>query len=96
MAEPIRDDTRPVQCPTCVFRRGGLPLRPGRLGEIQAYLIEGRTHLCHSPPRDKFACRGGRDYQLTIWYRLGIIAEPTDDALEESYRVAMSEGDGPT
>ena len=58
-------------------------LRPGRLAEIQSYLLRGTPHVCHHHERGrvKLACRGGRDFQLTIWARLGIIAEATDGAL---------------
>jgi len=29
-------------------------------------------------------CRGARDMQLTILHRLGLIAEPTDEAFKEA------------
>jgi hypothetical protein len=59
-------------------------LKPGRIGEIQAYLIQGTNHVCHESP--SLACRGGRDYQLEIWSRLGIIDGPTDEDLERAIR----------
>jgi len=77
------------QCSTCISRNDGnaVELCPGRLDEIKAYLINGKTHLCHGPDlkgkRSKIACRGGRDFQLQIWARMRWIEEPTDKALEE-------------
>lgn len=70
----------PSQCKTCIFRPDNpMRLRPGRLGEIQAYLIEGAVHLCHTV--EDRACRGGRDFQIQCWHRMGILPEPTDAAL---------------
>ena len=37
-------------CATCVFAPGNpMDLRPGWLTEIQQYLLNGTSHLCHSP-----------------------------------------------
>ncbi len=82
----------PVQCRTCIFREDGnqVVLRPDRLADIQAYLVRGVTHTCHT---DKVrACRGGREFQLTIWYRMGLIAEPTDAALASAMQSEGLEG----
>lgn len=76
-------------CSTCVFTPGAFDLAPGRLEEIKGYLIAGRAHVCHSPgpaAHRRLVCRGGRDFQLLMWHRMGIIAAPTDGAL----RVAMA------
>lgn len=77
---------QPVQCKTCILRDNGAhwPVGPEKMAEIYAYTIRGKTHLCHSRPSRgprKLACRGLRDWQLMIWHRLGIIDEPTDEAL---------------
>ena len=90
-AKPAAKPPKPVQpamCSSCPFRTDGraIDLAPGRLAEIQVSLIHAKTHECHhdalhSRPERHMACRGGRDYQLTIWHRLGLIAEPTDAAL---------------
>lgn len=78
---PVRGE----QCPTCIFRpENPMHLRPGRLAEIMDYLLKGVTHICHhglGSKKKRIACRGGRNFQLTIWHRLGYIAEPTDEAL---------------
>lgn len=96
-----------TMCATCIFREDGaaLPLRPGRLAEIQAYLIQGQAHLCHSGPvagrsADRI-CRGSRNYQLMIWHRLGILPEPTDEALAAEMRrvghtIEIEKGDEPS
>lgn len=83
----------PEQCKSCIFRHDGneVELRPERLAEIQAYLLQGTPHLCHTPQMNggpDRACRGGRDFQLQCWARMGIIAEPTDEALAEAMRKA--------
>jgi hypothetical protein len=79
---------RRQQCSTCIFREGNpMHLSPGRLGEIQGSLLEGNSHVCHhSPGGRKLACRGGRDYQVTIWHRLGWIDDATDEALAAAMR----------
>jgi hypothetical protein len=82
----------PEQCKTCIFRHDGnqVEIRPERLADIQAYLLKGVPHLCHTPQikggPDR-ACRGGRDFQLQCWQRMGMIGEATDASLNQ----AMSE-----
>lgn len=84
----------PKQCRSCIFRHDGneLELRPGRLAEIQAYLIQGTPHLCHTPQIEgskvEMVCRGGRDFQLQCWTGMGIISAPTDEALADAMRKA--------
>ena len=75
------------QCATCPFRHqsdGGLALSAEKMTEVYIYLLGGTNHLCHSDRDDSTICRGGRNYQLTIWHRLGWIASPTDEALAEA------------
>lgn len=66
------------QCKTCVFHDDQEVITPERLAEIQQYLIKGTNHICHTTNK---ICRGGRDYQLQIFYRMGFISEPTDGAI---------------
>jgi len=76
---------RLVQCSFCPFRRNiGLKLGVQKMGEIQTYLIQGINHFCHSDRTNLTICRGGRNYQLNIWHRLGFIEKPTDDALHSA------------
>ena len=87
-------DVRREQCPTCIFRpENPMYLRPGRLAEIQTYLLKGTVHVCHhglGSKRKKVACRGGRNFQLQCWHRMGFIADATDEALA----TARAEMDG--
>ena len=83
--EPLPDGirVRKTQCETCVFRpvsEGGINLALGRHEEIQCNLLRGINQLCHHDD-DKTVCRGGRDFQLQMFHRLGVIKEPTDEAL---------------
>jgi hypothetical protein len=74
---------RATRCDTCVTKpqaEGGIELRPGVREDIQAAAITGVCQECHGDD-NRTLCRGIRDYQLTIWARLGWIAEPTDEAL---------------
>lgn len=78
--------TRKTMCGSCIMRpesQGGISLTPERRAEIVAYLMEGQNQLCHSD-NNKTICRGGRDYQLNLWARLGIISAPTDEALRQA------------
>lgn len=91
MARGRRKNAPPqdVQCATCIFRHDGnqVELEPGVMEGILKYLLEGRGHLCHSAKRGKDTertCRGGRNFQLEIWHRLGHIKAPTDEALKEA------------
>lgn len=77
---------RGSQCVSCPFREGGLDLGHKRMTEIETYLINGTNHMCHSDESNKTICRGGRNYQLEMWTRLGIISEPTDAALESAIK----------
>jgi hypothetical protein len=71
-----------VKCVTCPFRDSA----DRRLrANLQARLLE-RSQLCHHPMLHKkrltHLCRGARDEQLTIMYRLGVLEQPTDQAWE--------------
>lgn len=87
---PERIAVRKTMCETCVFRPeadGGIELAPTRRVEIQEYLLRGVNQLCHHD-ENRTVCRGGRDYQLQCWHRIGLLAEPTDEALREAMRAA--------
>lgn len=73
------------QCKTCIFRsphNGGMVLGDDRIAEITEYLCKGNQHVCHI--NSDRACRGGRDLQLQVFAALGLIDEPTDEALQEA------------
>lgn len=71
-----------LPCADCPFRPEGLKLGPEKMNEIYGYLLQGTNHLCHSDRTNHTICRGGRDWQLTMLARLGLIAQPSDAALE--------------
>jgi hypothetical protein len=77
----LKYPTRSRQCATCIFRENSNVITWQRLAEIRTYLLTGTSHLCHTSP-DK-ACKGGREYQALLWYRLGILKYPTITALEK-------------
>lgn len=71
------------QCKTCPFRDGGDPRLRAR---IEQDVLTKASQTCHSTGvmhgkrYDTHLCRGARDFQLTIFYRLGVIEAPTDEA----------------
>lgn len=81
------------QCASCPFNDDGDPeLRARviqRIGSLQA------SQICHHPQlhnkRETHLCRGARDFQLTLLYRLGWIAAPTDTAFAEASKRALGE-----
>ena len=77
-----------TKCKSCPFREGGLDLGVTRINEIMTYLVAGVNHFCHSDKTERTICRGGRDYQLEIWHRVGILDHPTDDALGKALIVS--------
>lgn len=73
------------QCKSCPFKKENQDIvSPQRWAAIYKYLLGGVNHVCHST--SKHVCRGGRDWQLNIWWNIGIISEPTDAALFEAMR----------
>lgn len=80
--------TATQMCRSCPFGNEPIALTADRLQAIQTYLIQGTNHFCHSDPDNKTICRGGRNFQLNIWHRLGMIAEPTDEALHAAMAAA--------
>lgn len=61
------------RCHACPFGENGL--------DIVRWRVEKRclsaSQICHST--DSTLCRGARDYQLQIFYRMGFLAAPTDE-----------------
>ena len=81
------------QCKTCPFKQENYSmLSGGRWEEIYGYLLKGVNHLCHST-NDTTVCRGGRDWQLTIFHRMGFIREATDTALEMEMKRVLGDCD---
>lgn len=70
-----------TQCASCPFRQGGdTELRNAVMGRtaLQA------SQICHHPrlhgKKETHLCRGARDQQLTLLYRMGWIEAETDEA----------------
>lgn len=74
------------KCKTCIFHPDQKIVTQERLAEIQLYLIKGTSHQCHN---NKNVCRGSREYQATIFYRLGMILEDTVECLNEKIKQAI-------
>lgn len=80
----------PVQknpCKTCPFiwREGRTGLSTEKYKHYVENLQAGNHHFCHSADNNMI-CRGGRIIQLKIFTAFGWISEPTDEALQFSYR----------
>jgi len=83
---PLRDNydpnrVRPAKCATCPFRDGS-PLSNLR-AEISAKVLTAHNHYCHAEQltgaEPSWGCRGSRDLQLEAFFRLGVLAEATDE-----------------
>lgn len=68
-----------AKCKTCPFREGSIFNKDSNLvAKLCKRVIQTANHICHTD--DTKICRGGRDYQLDIFTRLGVIDAPTDAA----------------
>jgi hypothetical protein len=90
--ETMALEANKAKCASCIFRTDGkqVELRPERMAEIQIYLSQGTNHECH---KTQLVCRGGREYQAIIWHRMGLIPEPTVEAIEAASK-AFNEKNG--
>ena len=75
------------QCASCPFRdEGDRDLRHAVMNRtgLQA------SQVCHHPRlhgnKETHLCRGARDHQLTLLYRLGLIESETDEAFASASR----------
>lgn len=77
-----------TKCETCPFRTNDKGRHPdGALAaQIQQKCLTKASQICHHPrlseQNQTHLCRGARDFQLEIFYRIGVINEPTDAAWE--------------
>lgn len=90
MSNSVVLPVRKAKCKTCPFRAGGWT----HVRELleQRALTEG-SPICHSTGKalvrhggkrlKAHICRGARDFQLTIFHRLGVIEKPTDEAWQK-------------
>ncbi len=77
-------DVNKTFCKTCPFAPKG--------DEVLAETVKGRIGLgksqyCHGTD-NRTLCRGARNWQLTILFRLGYIEAETDEAFEAASRKA--------
>jgi hypothetical protein len=73
-----------AKCESCPFREGGdIELR----NRVMSRTILQASQICHHPrlhgKKETHLCRGARDEQLTILYRMGMLPEATDRAFAE-------------
>jgi hypothetical protein len=73
-----------AQCASCPFRVDERGRHPDLqlVGRIQMQVITRASQICHEV--EGYLCRGGRDYQLMIFHRLGVLVEPTDEAWKQA------------
>lgn len=74
----------PTKCPSCPFNPGG---DKRLVASIMARTIMQAAQVCHHPrvhgKKETRICRGQRDEQLTILFRMELIPAPTDAAFKE-------------
>ncbi len=80
-------------CATCPFVNSDM-LPATEMAKIHSYLVSGTNHLCNSDRTNRTICLGGRNYQLDIWYQMGVISQPSNEALEIAMRDAGVEPEG--
>jgi hypothetical protein len=73
-----------AKCSTCPFKgNGNIELR----NRIMQRMFK-TSQICHAPAlkgkKQTHLCRGARDEQLTVLFRLGFLTEPTDQAFKET------------
>lgn len=71
----------------------------GKVPEIEAVVLNrilDRSQICHHPrlhgKPETHLCRGARNIQLTLFYRLGMIDAPTDQAFQAAAQKAVRKG----
>ena len=74
-------------CATCPFVNSDI-LLVEEMAKIHGYLISGKNHLCNDDRTNDTICLGGRKFQLDAWHQMGIISEPTNEALAIAMRDA--------
>ena len=79
----------PNKCETCPFRFNNQGRHPDErlVARVQQDVIANARQICHHPrllgKPETHLCRGARDFQLQVFYRLGYLAEPTDECWEQ-------------
>lgn len=83
------------KCASCPFgENGDIELR----NRVIARTLGKPSQICHHPAlhgkKQTHLCRGARDEQLTILYRLGLLSEPTDATFTETSNRVLGERNG--
>lgn len=74
------------RCSTCPFNtdKNGRHSDPALVNKITKRITSEANQICHHPAlfgkEETHLCRGARDYQLDIFWKLGVLKEPTDEA----------------
>ncbi len=74
-----------TNCPTCPFRmtENGREQAPDIAARVRTGCLTTASQICHHPrlkgKKEIHLCRGARDFQLQIFYRLGMLDDPTDE-----------------
>jgi len=85
-----RLSVQPAMCATCPWREGSqyAALR----NNLEESAITEASRICHSTGSNAInhqtgkkpkLCRGARDFQILIFFRMGFIDAPTDEAWEK-------------
>ena len=73
------------KCKYCPFHEMNLGQRE-IANKVRERCITEASQICHHPrlsgKKETHLCRGARDYQQQIFYRIGVIDAPTDEAWE--------------
>lgn len=80
------------KCKTCPFKRDetGVEQCQEIADMVRARCMTSASQICHHPrlhgKRENSLCRGARDHQLQMFYRMGVISAPTDEAWDLARR----------
>lgn len=75
-----------VRCETCPFSDGGcLPVR----AKVEQRAMTEGSQMCHSTD-NKTLCRGARDFQIQMFFRMGFLKEESDKCWEETWKKQSS------
>mgnify|MGYP001558602456 CR=1 FL=1 len=75
-----------ARCDSCPFNTNGCHTVRQK---VEQRVVTDASQLCHGA-NNVTLCRGARDHQLQIFYRLGILKEPTDKCWEETQAALKS------
>lgn len=74
-------EVMPKRCGSCPFNDNG---DQQTRGMVEKRCINSASQICHHPRlkggKQTHLCRGARDFQLKIFFRMGFISAPTDEA----------------